>query len=58
LNGNKQLGGVMPAFNFSQFKQCCAMFLIPFTCPLPPGAQTCIGGPGCPRGHHPPPYCK
>jgi hypothetical protein len=44
LNANSQLSGVLPAFNFSQFTGRCTMNGDPFTCPLPAGAETCVGG--------------
>jgi hypothetical protein len=57
LQSNPKLGGALPAFNFSRLAQkCCAMAGDPFTCPLPPGAQGCVGGPDCGTG--PPPTCK
>jgi hypothetical protein len=43
--GRNLLTGKLPAFNFSQFTQCCTMDEDPFTCPLPAGAETCVGGP-------------
>jgi hypothetical protein len=52
------LTGRLPAFNFSQFTQCCAMNGDSFTCPLPRGASTCVGGPGCSPNKFPPPTCK
>ena len=51
------LAGRLPAFNFSQFTQCCAMSGVNFSCPLPPGASTCVGGPGCFPSKFPPPTC-
>jgi hypothetical protein len=57
LDSNPQLGGILPAFNFSQLTVCCTMYGDPFTCPLPPGAQGCVGGPGC-GDSQPPPTCK
>jgi hypothetical protein len=52
-----RLTGKLPAFDFSQFTQCCAMFHDPFACPLPAGAEKCIGGSssGCAAI---PPTCK
>jgi Leucine-rich repeat (LRR) protein len=43
------LTGKLPAFDFSQFTRCCAMFHDSFACPLPAGADKCLGGssPGC-----------
>jgi hypothetical protein len=55
LNQNPHLSGVLPAFNFSQVT-CCGMFGDVFTCPLPAGANTCVGGPAC--GKYLPPTCK
>jgi Leucine-rich repeat (LRR) protein len=59
LDNNPHLTGKLPAFNFSQFTQCCAMDGDPFTCPLPAGTTTCVGGalqsPSCTK--HPPPTC-
>jgi hypothetical protein len=52
------LTGRLPAFNFSQFTQCCALNGDNFTCPLPPGASACVGGPGCSPSKFPPPTCK
>jgi hypothetical protein len=50
-----QLTGVLPAFNFSQFTGACVMSAIGFKCPLPAGADTCVGY----AGHtFPPPSCK
>jgi hypothetical protein len=53
-NGN-HFTGVLPAFNFSQFTGCCALGGDNFSCPLPPGAASCIGGTAC--GILPPPAC-
>jgi hypothetical protein len=59
LDTNPHLTGKLPAFDFSQFTQCCTMFGDPFTCPFPAGANTCVGGPGCYSGKpQPPPTCK
>jgi hypothetical protein len=55
---NPHLTGPLPPFNFSQFTQCCAMNGDNFTCPLPPGASKCVGGPGCDPNKFPPPTCK
>jgi hypothetical protein len=55
-NGN-HFTGVLPAFNFSQFTVGCVLDNQDFTCPLPAGADTCLG---CPKAHvkSPPPSCK
>jgi Leucine-rich repeat (LRR) protein len=37
--------GILPAFNFSQYTQCCVMDGSIFDCPLPAGSQNCAGGP-------------
>jgi hypothetical protein len=59
LAANPKLGGALPAFNFSQFTSCCSMNGIPVACPLPPGAQGCVGGPACnDKGSRAPPTCK
>ena len=55
ISSNAKITGALPAFNFSQISNCCMMGYIPFVCPLPPGAQGCVGGPGC--GSQPPPTC-
>jgi hypothetical protein len=62
LDHNDDLGGILPAFNFSQFTQCCA--LEPhtpgrevFTCPLPPGAALCTGGAAKECDRYPAPVC-
>jgi hypothetical protein len=61
LKANPYLNGVLAAFNFSQFTKCCAMAGDPFTCPLPPGAEKCTGGPGVSKldkcGKRPAPTC-
>jgi Leucine-rich repeat (LRR) protein len=56
LYNNPQLTGILPAFNFSQFRRACSMSADPFVCPLPPGAETCLGSadPHVPRS---PPTC-
>jgi hypothetical protein len=60
-NNNAHLTGKLPAFDFSQFTQCCALDGEVFTCPLPPGAITsCVGGSGKKGGcyTHAPPVCQ
>jgi hypothetical protein len=59
LGTNPYLTGTLPAFDFSKFTNCCNMRDCDFTCPLPPGAETCVGGPaqGCLRQQDPP-TCK
>jgi hypothetical protein len=55
------LTGVLPAFNFSQFTGCCVMSSeAGFICPLPAGADKCVGGAQCQPGttKFPPPTCK
>jgi Leucine-rich repeat (LRR) protein len=54
IESNHRLTGKLPAFEFSQFKSCCDMIGDVFTCPLPEGADMCIGGPGCGGGKYPP----
>jgi Leucine-rich repeat (LRR) protein len=44
LSMNPRLTGKLPAFNFSQFT-CCYMNGDVFKCPLPAGAEKCVGGP-------------
>jgi hypothetical protein len=56
LQLNPQLTGLLPAFNFSQFT-CCSMEGDPFTCPLPGGAEKCVGGTDCETAHHSGPTC-
>jgi Leucine-rich repeat (LRR) protein len=56
LNYNTHLTGKLPALNFSQFTESCALDGDVFTCPLPPGASTCVGGPA--GGKKNPPTCK
>jgi hypothetical protein len=56
LNGNV-LEGRLPPLNFSQFTDCCRTDGNDFSCPLPPGASTCIGGPNC-GGRFPAPICS
>jgi Leucine-rich repeat (LRR) protein len=55
LENNSRLTGLLPKFNFSQFTDYCAMSGDTFTCPLPAGAQHCVGGPAGER--LPPPTC-
>jgi hypothetical protein len=55
LNANPALGGKLPALNFPQYTSCCALGADNFSCPLPPGAASCIGGTDC--GIQPPPTC-
>jgi Leucine-rich repeat (LRR) protein len=51
------LYGPLPNFTFAQFTSCCALESASnYSCPLPPGAQTCVGGAGC-SGVHPAPKC-
>jgi hypothetical protein len=57
LDTNSNLTGLLPAFNFSQFTECCAMGGDPFTCPLPPGVLKCVGGDNCQGNYRPPPTC-
>jgi hypothetical protein len=45
LDSNPHLTGKLPAFNFAQFTQCCVMNGDSFVCPLPEGADKCVGGP-------------
>jgi Leucine-rich repeat (LRR) protein len=56
---HNNLVGPLPPFNFAQYTACCRMQDVSFTCPLPAGAGTCVGG-----GDHntcggklPPPTC-
>jgi hypothetical protein len=59
LDDNPYLVGPLPPFNFTQYTACCRMQNVPFTCPLPAGAGTCVGGGssvGC-GGTLPPPTC-
>jgi hypothetical protein len=56
--GKTLLTGKLPAFNFSQFTQCCAMGGEEFTCLLPAGAEVCIGGSGAGCGPRTAPTCK
>ena len=51
--------GVLPAFNFSQFTGC-VLNNQNFTCPLPAGADTCVGTVTGDNHSHkfPPPSCK
>jgi hypothetical protein len=53
-SGNR-LTGVLPAFNFSQFTSYCVLNGMNFACPLPVGADKCVGGHG---QKYPPPSCK
>jgi hypothetical protein len=55
LENNSRLTGLLPKFNFSQFTDYCAMSGDTFTCPLPAGAENCVGGPA--GGRLPPPTC-
>ena len=55
LDSSPHLTGKLPAFNFSQFA-CCAMGGDSFTCPLPAGANKCVGG--GPWGRLPPPHMQ
>jgi Leucine-rich repeat (LRR) protein len=58
LQGNAYLTGLLPAFDFTKLGRCCIMEGDVFTCPLPPGADKCVGGPACYNGHSfPPPTC-
>jgi Leucine-rich repeat (LRR) protein len=58
LFNSKHLTGVLPAFNFSQLATCVMAGPI-FTCPLPPGAETCVGNAEIPSvGKWPPPHCQ
>lgn len=60
LELNPHLTGVLPSFNFSQFKApggCCAMYGVNFTCPLPAGAGSCTGGQMSACSKLPPPTC-
>jgi Leucine-rich repeat (LRR) protein len=55
LANNSNLTGPLPAFDFAHFTNRCAMSGDPFTCPLPAGAEKCVGGPE--GGRLPPPTC-
>jgi hypothetical protein len=57
LDTNPHLTGYLPFFDFSKFTQCCAMNGDPFVCPLPAGAEECVGGPSC-NGKLPAPTCR
>jgi hypothetical protein len=58
LMGNTHLTGVLPGFNFTKIALCCRMDGDVFTCPLPPGAEKCVGGPQCGGAHtYPAPTC-
>ena len=41
IDTNPLLGGHLPPFNFSAFTSCCALYNVPFECPLPSGADKC-----------------
>jgi hypothetical protein len=47
LSGNPQLTGLLPAFDFANITGCCRMDEDVFTCPLPSGADKCVGGALC-----------
>jgi serine/threonine protein kinase len=54
---HNNLVGPLPPFNFAQYTACCRMQGVPFTCPLPAGAGTCVGGGVSCGGKLPPPTC-
>ena len=56
LQGGNSFSGVMPIFNFTQFK-CCELFGLPFSCPLPNGSALCGGGNCGLGGVSSPPSC-
>lgn len=41
IDTNPFLTGHLPAFNFNSLPSCCALYDVPFECPLPPEAATC-----------------
>ncbi len=41
IDNNPGLSGPLPAFNFSALYSCCALYNVPFDCPLPAGYQRC-----------------
>jgi hypothetical protein len=47
LQNNPQLTGLLPAFDFANITGCCRMDQDVFTCPLPSGADKCVGGTLC-----------
>jgi hypothetical protein len=44
---DNQLTGLLPAFDFANITGCCRMDEDVFTCPLPTGANKCVGGALC-----------
>jgi serine/threonine protein kinase len=54
---HNNLVGPLPPFNFAQYTACCRMQGVSFTCPLPAGAGTCVGGGVSCGGKLPPPTC-
>jgi hypothetical protein len=45
--------GLLPALPFEQYSTYCALYNIPFSCPLPPGSELCIN-----NGQGTPPSCR
>ena len=41
IDTNPYLTGLLPAFHFKSLPSCCALYGVPFECPLPEGAQAC-----------------
>jgi hypothetical protein len=41
MDNNPRLTGLLPAFDFKPLTSCCALYNVPFQCPLPPGADSC-----------------
>ena len=46
------VAGALPALDFAQFTEYCALYSIPFTCPLPAGSELCVN-----NGQSSPPGC-
>eukprot|EP00750_Incisomonas_marina_P021586 INCI4569.1.p1 GENE.INCI4569.1~~INCI4569.1.p1 ORF type:complete len:237 (-),score=24.19 INCI4569.1:47-757(-) len=54
IDTNPRLTGTLPALDFNRLTSCCAVYGVPFECPLPPGAENCSH---CNYHPVPPPAC-
>jgi hypothetical protein len=53
VSHNERMSGLLPPLPFAQYT-CCWFYDIPFKCPLPKGADSCIH---CPEASYPAPMC-